>query len=584
MPIEILFFQNCLFIFELDSNCSFFSSVGITHVLFACSFSEESRKEEEKKVWATVRKYHNKRYKETYMGELKYENTTANTDLEKAELFASYFEKEIYVEKPDNLPYHSQIRKQVEEIKKKFETQKQNFKFSPITANEIKSVLKQLPNSSPGSDNVHNRMLKNYTKLLVKILVQIFNAIILMGYIPKAWKNANIILLLKPKKDKKKPSSYRPISLLSCLGKLLEKIIKKRISDDLDKRNILPKHQAGFRTGRNTMYNIVRLERYAREQILQRRHSAVIFFDIKAAFDSVWFEGLIYKLYDFRLPDYLIQFVISFIDNRTASIELENELSRSFILKSGTPQGSPLSPLLYIIYTSDSVNAVHQHTEYGLFADDTALWSSSNTISNLKDRLQKSVNEFNKWCQTWKLTIQPIKTELIYFSPHPKKKYKHQLEILVESETIKPQAMARYLGVIFDNKLTWRPHIKHIESKLASRISLLRFLSRSTTEPNMKTMLNLYKSLIRTIITYGSHVLLTAKANIWERLQVTQNKGIRAAIGVPPYTSVEYIHKLSNVPKIKVHATDLLKQAITAAENYKDKITEANLKHILSKL
>ncbi|CAF1236784.1 unnamed protein product [Rotaria sordida] len=161
---------------------------------------------------------------------------------------------------------------------------------------------------------------------------------------------------------------------------------------ELNERNILPLHQAGFRPHRNTMYNIIRLERYAREQLQKRQHSAVIFFDIKAAFDIVWFDGIIYKLFDLRLPDYLICYIISFLDNRTASIEIENILSKLILLKSGTPQGSPLSPLLYIIYTSDSMNSIHQHTEYGLFADDTALWTTSNTITNLNYRLQSSIN------------------------------------------------------------------------------------------------------------------------------------------------------------------------------------------------
>ncbi|CAF1070858.1 unnamed protein product [Rotaria magnacalcarata] len=114
------------------------------------------------------------------------------------------------------------------------------------------------------------------------------------------------------------------------------------------------------------------------------------------------------------------------------------------------------------------------------------------------------------------------------------------MEINVEATTIKPQATARGLGVIFDNKLNWRSHIKHIESKLASRINLLRFLSCSCAdaEPNIKTMLNLFKSLVRTIITYGSHTLLTANDNVWERLQITQNKALRAVLGVPFYTFV----------------------------------------------
>ena len=132
---------------------------------------------------------------------------------------------------------------------------------------EVKHHIKQLRNSSTGPDNIHNRCLKNHSELLVQYLTNLFNAILKQGYIPEKWKMAKIILLLKPKKDKQHPSSYRPISLLSCLGKLLEKIIKQRLMLELERRNILSQHQAGFRPGENTVYNIVRLEQYVEGQL-----------------------------------------------------------------------------------------------------------------------------------------------------------------------------------------------------------------------------------------------------------------------------------------------------------------------------
>ena len=165
----------------------------------------------------------------------------------------------------------------------------------------------------------------------------------------------------------------------------------------------------------------------------QRRHSAVILFDIKAAFDSVWHDGLIYKLNDLRLPRYLVNYLISFLHNRTAALELENVLSRAFKLRSGTPQGSPLSPLLYIIYTADSMNGIPKHTEHGLFADDTALWTSSNGLDSLSNRLPESIDAFESWCKSWKLRLQPTKTELVYFSLHPRRKHNNTVVVKVDN-------------------------------------------------------------------------------------------------------------------------------------------------------
>ncbi|CAF1148876.1 unnamed protein product [Rotaria magnacalcarata] len=387
---------------------------------------------------------------------------------------------------------------------------------------------------------------KSYTlKLLIQHLTKLFNQILKQGYIPTKWKTANIILIMKPKKDKKHPYSYRPISLLSCLGKLLEKIIKQRLMVELERRHILPEHQNRL--------------------LCARRHSAVILFDIKAAFDSVWHDTLIYKLNDFRLPKYIINYLTSFLNNQTASIEIENVLSRQFNLKIGTPQGSPLSPLLYIIYTPDSKNEIPTHTEHGLFADDTALWKSSNTMTYLSSRLQKSVDAFESWCKSWKLKLQPTKTEMIHFTIHPRKKFKHQVEVKVDNTIIKPLDHTRYLDVIIDKRLNWRRHLDHIETKIAPRIGLLRYLSRTAYEPNIRTMINIFKSRARTIIIYGYPVLLTADQYVRNRLQIIQNKALRAALGLLIYTSVDYIHKIINSPKITDYATTLLKQPIQIA-------------------
>ncbi|CAF3893110.1 unnamed protein product [Rotaria sp. Silwood1] len=208
------------------------------------------------------------------------------------------------------------------------------------------------------------------------------------------------------------------------------------------------------------------------------------------------------------------------------------------------------------------MNGLPEHTEYGLFADDTALWTSSNTTSSLSSKLQQASDAFQTWCKSWKLKLQPTKTELVHFTLHPRRKFKNPVSVKIDNVTIQPTNSTRYLGIIIDKTLNWRSHIHHIESKIAGRISLLRFLNKASYEPNDKIMLNIFKSTARTILIYVYPILLQANDKIWERLQIIQNKSIRAALGLPIYTSVEYIHQISNVPKIKEYAVSLLQRAI----------------------
>ena len=225
------------------------------------------------------------------------------------------------------------------------------------------------------------------------------------------------------------------------------------------------------------------------------------------------------------------------------------------------------------------MNGIQTHTEHGLFADDTALWTSGNTMTILTSRLQQSIDAFESWCQSWKLKLQPTKTELIHFSLHPRKKYKHPVEVTVGNTIIQPLEHTRYLGVIIDKELKWRSHLDHIETRIAPRISLLRYLSRTAYEPNNKTMINIFKSIVRTNIIYGHPILLTANDKVWKRLQIMQNKALRAALGLPTYTSVEYIHKISNIPKIKQYTTTL-----TKAKSNNQKNLEKYLKDILTEI
>jgi hypothetical protein len=140
---------------------------------------------------------------------------------------------------------------------------------------------------------------------------------------------------------------------------------------------------------------------------------------------------------------------------------------------------------------------------------------------------------------------------MIHYSLHPKKKYKNSLSVKVTHTIITPADTARYLGGVTDNELLWRQHLQHVENKTATRIGLLRYLSKQANEPNNHTMIQLYIALVRSVMLYGYPALSTAKEKVWERLQIVQNKAVRATLNLPHYNSVEYIHKIPKIPKIK---------------------------------
>ncbi|CAF1564406.1 unnamed protein product [Rotaria magnacalcarata] len=173
------------------------------------------------------------------------------------------------------------------------------------------------------------------------------------------------------------------------------------------------------------------------------------------------------------------------------------------------------------------------------------------------------------------------RTILVHFSIHPQKKYKNPVQVKVKNIIIQPATSTRYLGMIMGNRLSWKTHLKQVETRIAEWLSLLRFLNRAAIEPNHNIMINLYKSLVRTVIIFGYPVLLSADNKIWDRIQIIQNKALRVALDLPHYTFVDYIHRIANIPRIKDYAINLLERASSSASSNNEMIYHRSLQGIL---
>ncbi|GBP03449.1 Probable RNA-directed DNA polymerase from transposon BS [Eumeta japonica] len=264
-------------------------------------------------------------------------------DREKAECLADSIELQC----SDNPPYDLEHARRVEEEVRNRVTLPPEDDLDPITQDEISKHIKGLKiRKAPGRDTISSKALKCFSAPLVSLLVAIFNACIQNCYFPTAWKEAVVIGIPKPGKPRDLPASYRPISLLSVLGKLFEKTLKTRLSDQLIGKGLIINEQFGFRPHHSCPQQALRLVEHISEGFKVKRKTVAVFFDVAKAFDRVWHAGLIHKLYQLELPDRLVLIIHHYISNRHFSFRLDNTYSSMRPIRAGVPQGSTLSPLL----------------------------------------------------------------------------------------------------------------------------------------------------------------------------------------------------------------------------------------------
>jgi hypothetical protein len=196
----------------------------------------------------------------------------------------------------------------------------------------------------------------------------IFNGILRIQYWPRVLKTAEIIVIPKPGIDLKDPTSYRPISLLSAISKVLERLLAHKTTTDEKYVNSIPDHQFGFRHKHCTTQQVHRISHTVNEAFEHKKYCTSAFLDVSQAFDKIWHEGLLFKIWD-TLPSYF-NLLRSYLRDRTFRIKITDQKSDTFPIQAGVPQGSVLGPILFVLYCSD-FPATNNTT--GTFADDTVI-------------------------------------------------------------------------------------------------------------------------------------------------------------------------------------------------------------------
>ena len=256
---------------------------------------------------------------------------------------------------------------------------------------------------APGPDSIHNEVLRiGTTTSLLHQLARLFISSIQIGYIPTAWKLATLRMLLKPDKLHSLTTSYRAISLMSSVMKLFERVIEQRLRSYLEDIGFVNKYQSGFRQNKSTDDHLFRLSEFVMESFNRGEHVVAAFLDVEKAFDNVWHNGLRYKIFMLDFPTKMTRWLSDFQVGRVIQVIVNGFLSDKISPVVLVPQGSVLSPLLFLIYVNDLPKPYHRQNSKSQFADDTALWAASKNVQFAAKLLRKDLRKLAKWCAKWR--------------------------------------------------------------------------------------------------------------------------------------------------------------------------------------
>jgi hypothetical protein len=401
-----------------------------------------------------------------------------------------------------------------------------------IELHELTFALTTLGSSSPGSDGISYNILKALGLFSKNMLCDILNQLFESSCIPENMKQCLQIALPKSGGD------FRPITLLNAIIKLYEKVLYNRLQDFID--TLLPASQFGFRKQTSSSDQASNLIMNIQSARSRKNHVAVLFIDIKKAFDRVHRTILLNDLHRSGVRGKILFALRSLLFGNKIRIFFQDAISEEYETAYGCPQGSILSPLLWNFFFRKYDDQITSCSKFG-FADDLAILSEHPNAKQCYHQLTADFSRLNSWTRTQGIEISMAKTNLVDYSLAYRKKFSTDLHVLYKDpDTYKTLRITRtssyrYLGVILDENLSWKPWINAISIEMETRMRTIQKLSRTMKLSRQKCEL-FYTSYVRGYMNYGSSIWACIPEKVQEKIHIMDRKGLRIVTGALPKT------------------------------------------------
>ena len=435
----------------------------------------------------------------------------------------------------------------------------------PFSIEELNRVLHKLkPESAPGPDMIENKMILHLPDSWKKLLLDCINLCYTSLVFPEEWSECTIKLI--PKSNKQE---FRPIALTSNMCKIVERLVSQRLYPWLEQQQLFPLAQTGFRKGRSTLDNIAGVILLAKTDIKKKRTPAVVFLDIKAAFDNVIPEILLDKLKRFQVSRNPLAFIQALSACRRAHFLIPDESGNRHLISrlqhKGVPQGGVLSPLLYSLYVSDIAKNISSSISVFQYADDIAIYAANGSLNSTVSNLEAAVTTISTNLRHLGLEVSPNKSKLVILNG--KLNPPGVFSLWIGHHCITNQESANFLGIQIDQKLKFHQHALDIHTRTRKILNLIKVLRGTWWGADPSTLLLIYKSLIRSRIDYGLHIYLPLSKFHMQKLESIQIVAARLALGHRKTTPINVTLAEAKLPPLNLRAKYLASKHLIEASS-----------------